>query len=95
MKDIDTMLYIEEVPENNYTVKQTKDMDIRTVNISELVEITSVQVAHGSKHERIHNYLKQVRNPYCFRAGKVAVKISFSNTDDTLEDKLVELMSKL
>ena len=85
----------EKVQKNKHALEQMEDMDIRTVDIDNLVELASVQVPKGGKQERIHSYLKQIRNPYCFRVGKVAVKVSFSDTDDTLEDKLVELLPKL
>ena len=77
------------------SIEQMKDTDIRTVQISSLVDITSIEVARGGKQERLHSFIRQIKNPYCFRVGKTAVKISFAETEDTLEDKLGELLTKL
>ena len=80
---------------NVYSAGQMMDADFRSIDIEGLVEITSVEVAQGGKQERIHSFVRQIGNPYCFRVGKVAVKTSFSDTNDTLEDKLGELLTKL
>ncbi|MDR2650183.1 MAG: hypothetical protein LBB94_10770 [Clostridiales bacterium] len=72
-----------------------EDTDIRTVDIDGLVDINSITVERGAKHERLHSFIRQIKNPYCFRVGKTAVKISFSDTNDTLQDKLGELLAKL
>jgi len=78
-----------------YSVGQMKDADFKSVDINSLVEITSIEVAQGGKQERIHSFVRQIKNPYCFRVGKIAVKVSFSETNDTLENKLGELLTKL
>ena len=33
-------------------------------------------------------FIKQIRNPYCYLDGKTVVKISFAATDTTMEDCL-------
>lgn len=64
-----------------------KDIDIRTVNRKELVERSSVKIdPNASREERLQNFISQIKNPYCYLDGKTVVKISFSNTDTTIED---------
>lgn len=51
--------------------------------------ITSVHLdGEQPRKDRIRNFLEQIRNPYCYRVGKVVVKVSFADTDVTLEDRL-------
>lgn len=38
------------------------------------------------KEERIKDFIRQIKNPYCYKCGDVVVKVEFSDTDLTLED---------
>ena len=68
---------------------QMRDTDVRTVNLDELVDIRDVTVNTSlPKDERLLDYLAQIKNPYCFKHGKTVVKVSFADTEATLEDRL-------
>ena len=69
------------------TLKEMRDVDVRTVDRSTLVQRSMVKVdPKKSKAERIKDYVEQIGNPYCYLEGRTVVKISFSNTDRTIED---------
>ncbi len=71
------------------TIADMKNIDIRTVNPSTLVDIKTVKVNTDLPvEERKKDFIKQVKNPYCFRCGKIVVKMSFADTTATLEDRL-------
>lgn len=73
-----------------------KQVDVRTVNPDTLVDINDITVNDKlSKEERILNFIRQIRNPYCYRCGKVVVKISFNDTDVTLEDRMESLLKMM
>ena len=58
-----------------------KNLDIRTVDPKDLVERQSVQVDMSlPREERIRQYIRQIKNPYCYRSHGVIVKISFAGT---------------
>ena len=40
------------------------------------------------KRERILDFIRQIGNPYCYRHGKYVVRVSFTDTDISLEDRL-------
>jgi hypothetical protein len=66
-----------------------KQVDVRTVDPNTLVDINDIKVITKlPKEERILDFIRQIGNPYCYRCGKVVVKISFSDTDATLEDRM-------
>lgn len=66
-----------------------KEIDIRTVDPETLVDIKTVTMNTDLPiDERKKDYIKQVKNPYCFKCGKVVVKMSFAETTVTLEDQL-------
>lgn len=67
-----------------------RNTDIRTIDPASLQDIQEVTVNQAlPKEERMQSYLQQIGNPYCYRCGKYAVKVSFSNSERTLEDCLL------
>jgi len=67
-----------------------KNVDIRTVNPATLRDIRDVKVNTAlPKAERIQDFIRQIGNPYCYRHGKYIVKVSFIETDVTLEDRML------
>ncbi len=67
----------------------SSDFDIRDVDRSTLVDIRDVKVNTAlPKRERILDFIRQIGNTYCYRHGKYVVKVSFSDTGISLEDRL-------
>ena len=72
------------------TIDAMRDVDIRKVDPDSLRDIRDVQVhTELPKPERILDFIQQIGNPYCYRHGKYVVKVSFSDTDVTLEDRML------
>ncbi len=69
-------------------LKELNDTDIHTVELETLVDIKDVKIdTNLPKEERVKDFVKQIRNPYCFRYGKLIIKLS--NADlERLEEKL-------
>ena len=56
---------------------------------AQLVDIRDVKVNTAlPKRERALDFLRQIGNPYCYRHGKYIVKVGFSDSDVSLEDRL-------
>ena len=76
-----------------YTAEQIEAMqnvDIRTVDPDTLRDIRDVTVNTDlPKRERILDFVRQIGNPYCYRHGKYVVKVSFTDTDVTLGDRML------
>ena len=71
-------------------LESMKNVDVRTVNPATLRDIRDVKINTAlPKAQRIQDYIRQIGNPYCYRHGKYVVKISFADTDVTLEDRLL------
>lgn len=67
-----------------------RTVDVHTVDPETLRDIRDVQIKTDlPKHERMLDFLRQIGNPYCYRHGKYVVKVSFAETDVTLEDRLL------
>lgn len=65
-------------------------------DIDSLVDIKDVHInPQLSQDERVREFVKQIKDPYCFRDGDVIVKISFADTQVTLEERLESFFSSL
>ena len=71
-------------------LKAMQEVDVRTVNREALRDIRDVEInASLPKGERILDFIRQIGNPYCYRHGDYVVKISFTDTDVTLEERML------
>lgn len=70
-----------------------KNIDIRTVDPDTLVDINDIKINPKlPREERMVDFIRQIKNPYCYKCGKVVVKISFSDTEATLQDRMESLL---
>ena len=73
-------------------LQEMAQVDIRTVDPKELVDIESVKIQTSLPDaERIMDFIKQIKNPYCYLYHGMIVKISFSGKrrlEDCLKDCL-------
>lgn len=77
-------------------LRKMAQTDIRTVDRDTLVERSTVKLDPKlSREERILSYIEQIKNPYCYLDDGVVVKISFMDTDVTLEERLEEYVRNL
>ena len=71
-------------------IEEMENVDVRTVDPDTLRDIRDVKIHRElPKQERILDYIRQIGNPYCYRYGQYIVKVSFVDTDVTLEDRLI------
>lgn len=70
-------------------LEEMKNVDIQSVQKDSLADLNDVKIdASLERPERISSFLSQINNPYCFICDGVIVKVSFTETEDTLEEKL-------
>lgn len=70
-------------------IEAMQAVELDAVDRDTLKDIRDVQIDITlPKKERLLNYIRQIGNPYCYRYGKYTVKVSFSDTDATLEDRI-------
>ena len=59
------------------------------VDSDALADIGSVRVDQGlPRNERILEYIRQIRNPYCYKCGKFTVWSKYADNGPSLEDCL-------
>ena len=67
-------------------------VDVQTVSPDDLKDI---QIDPSlPKEERIASFIRQVKNPYCYKCGKIVVKVGFEE-GTTLEEQLKTIFSTM
>lgn len=80
----------------NTDFEQMRNVDVRTVERESLADISKIHIdTRMPREQRLADFVRQIGNPYCYRCGKVVVKVSFAETDATLEDRLEHYLKTL
>lgn len=78
------------------SIEEMRDVDIRTVDPETLVDVTKIVVDAGlPKEKRVAEFLRQVKNPYCFRVGDMVVKNVYSDTGVSLRERFAQFAGTL
>ena len=74
-------------------LKAMQNINPVLISADELVDINDVQVNKSlSKAERIAEFIRQIKNPYCFKCGDFIVKTRFSDNGLSMEDCLQSIL---
>lgn len=78
------------------TLEEMKSVDVRTVDRDSLVDLNEIRIDDSlSPKERAEEFLKQIKNPYCFRVGKVVVKNVYSDDGVSLQERFEQFARTL
>ncbi|WP_250277426.1 DUF6870 family protein [[Clostridium] colinum] len=70
----------------------------KNIDLDELVDIRDVNVHTDlTKEERIEDYIKQIKNPYCYKYKNFQVNVFFNEDENapTLEECLTKYIENL
>ena len=82
--------------ESGQEIEEWKNIDVKEVNIDSLVDIRDIKIDMDlPKEKRMEEFVRQIKNPYCFRVGKIAVKVDFSEEGATFEERMEEYLESL
>lgn len=77
-------------------LEELKQIDVRTVDLATLVDIEEIEIDRAlPKEDRIREFIRQIRNPYCFRVGKVAVSVGYAEGGITFEQRMEHYLQTL
>lgn len=72
-------------------MENLKSFDIRTVLPETLQNIEDVVIdTNLSVEERMRAFVKQIKNPYCFRCGKLVVQVEYKESGKSINECLKE-----
>ncbi|MEG2520130.1 MAG: hypothetical protein RSA86_02170 [Christensenellaceae bacterium] len=73
-----------------------RQVDVRTVDRDTLVDIRDLDIDTSQpKEERLKAFVQQIKNPYCFKVGKVTVGVSFANNGISFEQRMENYIQTL
>ena len=72
-----------------------KEMTRREL-LDSLVDIRDVKIDRSmSVEDRMKSYVEQIKNPYMFKVGNTVVRVSYANTQATINDNFVNLLASM
>ena len=87
------MKLMEAIATNKTDLQRLRDVDIRTVDRSQLVDLNSIEVDESRPvSERMEEFVRKIKNPYCFRVGDVAVKVVYKENGPTFQQNFEEML---
>ena len=64
--------------------------------LESLVDIRDVKIDRSKPvEERMKSYVEQSKNPYLFKVGNTIVRVSYANTQATINDNFVNLLASM
>lgn len=74
---------------NEDYLQKLKMINIENVDTDLLIDINDIpEIKENIKDLKIANFIKNIKNPYCFKHGSVAVKVEYAKTNATLQSKI-------
>jgi len=88
---------------NKYNVKELEEkldrcrnVNLEDVTLDDVDEISSIKIdKRKPSNERILEFIIKVKNPYIFKVNGKLIRISFTDTDKTVEDCLTRVLENL
>lgn len=72
------------------------EIDIRTVEPDTLVDIRDIKINEElPRVQRMAEFISQIKNPYCFKVGKIVVGVEYSNDGISFEQRLDNYLQTL
>ena len=69
---------------------QNTSLPSATVPLADIRDVSVDQTL--PKEERIAEFLRQIKNPYCFRCGKFTVRAKYADNGVSLDDCLKQIL---
>ena len=64
--------------------------------LASLVDIRDVKIDRSLPiEERVKSYVEQVKNPYMFKVGNTVVRVSYADTNLTMNDNFVNMIAAM
>ncbi len=71
-------------------LKEMQTVNPLTIDRSALADINDVRIDPDlPKVQRMESFIRQIGNPYCYKCGKLVVKLNYTEEDITLEERLM------
>ena len=73
-----------------------RDVDIMQADRDALVDIRDNHIDSGKPVEiKLREYMEQVRNPFLVKYGDYIIKLSYADTEKSMDDRMKEYVAKM
>ena len=73
-----------------------RDVDIMQADRDALVDIRDIHIdSEKSVETKIKEYMEQVRNPFLVKYGDYVIKLSYADTEKSMDDRMREYVAKM
>ena len=80
----------EDLKELSEELKRLREVDVKTVDRDTLVDLKDVKINQELPVlERLIDFIKQIKNPYCYKMNGMVIKVSFAG-EKSLNDCIKE-----
>lgn len=77
-------------------LEEMRSVNPLTVDRTTLVDINDVTIDTSlPKTARMESFIRQIKNPYCYKCGKLVVKVNYLEQEMTLEERLISHFKSL
>ena len=77
-----------------FNLNEMKKVDVRTVDRAALIDMKNISVDRKlSQREQIAEFVRQIRNPYCYICEGIVVKEVFADNGKTIDDCIEKYIS--
>ncbi len=78
------------------SLREMRTVDIRSVKREDLIDLGDIHIKEElSKEERMKEFIRQVKNPYCYKVGNIIIKASYSEGGVSFEERFEDLILSL
>lgn len=78
------------------TKEELLQLQAAEVPYEERVDISDVKIDPDLPIvQRIEDYIRQIKNPYAFKCGEIAVNVRFSHNGKTLKDAMTSYLTAI
>ena len=68
----------------------------RSEQLAALIDIRDVKIDKSLPiEERVRSYVRQIKNPYLFKVGNTIVRVSYADTDRTINDNFANMIAAM
>ena len=72
-----------------------KNVSIENFTIDDLVDLKDIRIDKDSSvQSKIASFIEQIKNPYFFKVGKIAVKLNFDEEGPTFQERLLNSLKE-
>ncbi len=77
-------------------LNEMRQADIRTADISQLTDLRDVEINEkDSVKKRVAQYMEAVKTPFLVKIGNYAVKFSYSESGEGIEERMLAYVSDM